>query len=231
VALFLVACTFQEPPDSFRQPTATGSGSLTELSDATLDFTNEQTPKTVDSLETTKMNTGAPLSVAWSGSSIIIGDPAAPRTLQIFSDYDCFYCRKTLIEDLPWIERTYVAAGQLKIERVLLPFTNSGEMMARAALCAMDSKRFRELDRRFAVLPAQTEKELLPALKNVKLGQKVTLQCMNWKKTFDRLAAHRAKAATLGIERVPAFVLEGKTWIGVLTREELQQKMEKALEP
>lgn len=54
----------------------------------------------------------------------ILGDPEAPNTLQIYSDYRCPYCRVFHVEMEPGLIEDFVATGRLNLE--LIDFTVVG---------------------------------------------------------------------------------------------------------
>ena len=73
-----------------------------------------------------------------------IGDPRAPVVLEVYADYQCPWCGKFARETLPGLVRTYVAAGQLRIEERAIAFlgrTTPDESLdaAAAAACAAPS--------------------------------------------------------------------------------------------
>gem|GEM_PF-1382513 len=232
-AIALSGCRASKPPETFRQPLLRSSGSIAasrEASGGIMDFTNERTPKTPESLEVSRVNTGAKLMIVRSGASLFIGSPQAPATLTLYSDYDCPYCRQFMVEDLPWLERTYVEPGKLRVERLFVPMSSAGDLMARAALCAVDQNRFRELDAQFASTPLISDKQLWATLKSAGVKQtKEFSKCLSAEATTLLLEAQKARAEEAGVKRVPTFALQQKTWLGLLTREELKRTIEAAM--
>ena len=76
-----------------------------------------------------------------------IGDPDAPVVLEVYADYQCPWCGKFARETLPGLVRTYVAAGQLRIEERAIAFlgrTTPDESLdaAAAAACAVPAGKY-----------------------------------------------------------------------------------------
>jgi protein-disulfide isomerase len=157
---------------------------------------------------------------------IITGNPSAAGTLLIFSDYDCLYCRQFIIEDLPWIENTYLPTGKLKLERIILPLTPVGDFMARAALCGAEKNKFRQIDRLLSASPVSDVTQLLPVMKALKLQVLPFRECLTSLST-QKLIDHSANVANVaGVSRVPTFILGEKTWTGILEQGELKQTID-----
>ena len=76
-----------------------------------------------------------------------IGPADAPVVLEVYADYQCPWCGKFARETLPGLVRTYVAAGQLRIEERAIAFlgrTTPDESLdaAAAAACAAPSGKY-----------------------------------------------------------------------------------------
>ncbi len=216
----LVACQSQSAAPNFRQPSASGGVSTgTEVVSP-----NETTPKTIDSLEVAEL---APvLTVTKLSGSVLLGDEGHLR-LTIYDDYGCFYCREFALSDLPWIMKTY--GTKLSIERVFVPMSPAGTVMAKTALCALKQDRFHETDTALHAKPIATEAEAALLAKNLKLNATTFKACLASQQIASEIEAMTKRAQTDGVERVPSFALGSDGWIGVLTREDLQKKIGNAL--
>ena len=76
-----------------------------------------------------------------------IGPADAPVVLEVYADYQCPWCGKFARETLPGLVRTYVAAGQLRIEERAIAFLGSGSDdesldAAAAAACAAPAGKY-----------------------------------------------------------------------------------------
>ena len=231
--LMLAACALRQPAESFRlKENPSGSGSSLSSgggSGTTTDFTNEATPTTPDSLETVKTGSTAHLTVTLTGSAIIIGNSDAPADLILFSGYDCLYCRQFAIEDLSWLEQTYVATGKMRLVRAFLPMTPDGKHAAKASICAAVQGKFREADRLLWVQPNSLGADTSGFVKTLKLKKKAFDQCLDGTDANDIIVNQAALAQKRQIERVPAFILGTSSWIGVATRDELARTIDAAL--
>ncbi len=217
------ACQRQNPSENFQQPVAL-SGALS--TGDIIDSPNEISPKTADSLEVSKIT--APIEIHATSGSIIMGDLNAPVTLTIFDDYDCFYCREFGTTDLSWVSKTYVAQKKLNIERVLAPKSLAGTLMAKVALCSAQQHQFEATDKALHSFPLSTDAQVAALAKTLKLNLKTLQSCIASPsiQTTLQTAVDRAKVAD--VSRFPSFILKNDHWIGVLTRDELQKKIENA---
>lgn len=215
----LVACEPQSAAPNFRQPTASGSvGTGSEVISP-----NDTTPKTTDSLE---VGEPAPvLAVTKLSGSVLLGEERHQR-ITVYEDYGCFYCREFALSDLPWITRTYGA--KLSIERVFVPMSPAGTIMAKTALCALKQDKFTEADTALHAKPIATDAEAALLAKNLTLNATTFRTCMGSQQTMDELALMKQRAEADGVMRVPSFAINDDRWIGVLTRENLQKKIENA---
>jgi protein-disulfide isomerase len=188
--LLFTACQTQNPPEGFRQPTMSGA------TETGADAPNETTPKTVDSLEVGDLQTITEIH-ALSGS-VLMGDIDAKVRLVMYDDYSCFYCGEFGMTDLQWAEKTYVSSKKISIERVFVPSTPAGMLMAKTALCSAKQNLFPETDRALHTNPISTEAQLASVAKKVKLNLKSLQSCVAAKKTAIEVqtATDRAKAAS-----------------------------------
>jgi protein-disulfide isomerase len=119
---------------------------------------NEAMPRTTDSLEATASRTAVTGtgSIDWEltpGGTILFFKTASNVShlpvLHEYVDYDCAYCREYTRGQRPMIVGEYLLTGKIAIERSFAPVTSWGERLTRAALCAAEEGKFRELDDAF----------------------------------------------------------------------------------
>lgn len=169
----------------------------------------EVMPETIESLETGAEKNVIETVLTASGE-IIQGDTGLTR-LRIVTDFTCGYCHEFVTEYLPMIQRDYVQTGRLAIEWILVSGDATSELRAKIALCSIED--FESVTRNLY----RTTPNAYP------------LSCVRSAETVALLAAHKERAATLGIGRVPGFELNGHTWLGVSTKEGLVQEIESGL--
>lgn len=220
LSLGLAACTPASMPDSGN---ATTSGSL-QSGTGIVDAPNERTPATADSLEVAS-NSAAILYVLTDSGTIIEGNNGNVPRLIVFTDYDCVYCRRFTLGDLRWIERHMVQNGTLTLERVLLPLSTRGGQAARLAICSAEQQKFTEADQYLSThaLPVTDTAKFAKA---IGVNLKKLAQCSLRK---DLLAGNLRKAEEYGVKRVPFFVLGSDSWLGLMQKEELQERIENDL--
>ncbi len=197
----------------------TGTGILQESP-------NEQTPATADSLEASEI-TGAILksSISESGT-ILVGEAKSSHHLIMFLDYDCLYCRHFLASDLPWIEQQMLKNHTtFTIERVFVPLSEKGEHASKLALCAAEQEKFPQAD-------AWLWSHSLSPFDEKMFAKAVGLNIQKLSSCAARenlLAGNAKKAAAYNVERVPFFVLDTDSWLGLLPKEELRERIETGL--
>lgn len=224
--ILVAACEPQTPASDFRQPLSS-TGSATASGDTT-DQLNETMPKTTDSLEVDVMPV-EPTEMRAGSGSVVMGSANAAMTLVIYEDYDCFYCREFGSTHVPWLLTTYVAQKKLQIERVFVADSPAGILMAKAALCSEKQGLFATTDAALLARPISTDAQIAALAKSVQLNLKQLQTCMASAAVAASLETSVARAKAAEVIRFPAFELGTDRWIGVLTREDLQKRIEKAL--
>ncbi len=217
----LTACQRPVPPSDFRQPEP--SEGLT-ASGVTEEVPSEAMTETPESLEVGDAPT-VPTEIRAGTGSIFIGSADAELTLTIYEDYGCFYCREFASTEMPWLLKEFVADKKLMIERVFVPMSPAGMLMAKASLCSQKQNLFELADQTLHARPITTDAQLATLAKSVKMNLKNLQTCMASKATALSLEAATARAKAAGVSRLPSFELGTDRWIGILTREELESKI------
>ncbi len=217
----LTACQRQVPPSDFRQPDI--SEGLT-ASGVTEEVPHEAMTETPESLEVGDAPT-VPTEIRAETGSIFMGSADAELTLTIYEDYGCFYCREFASTEIPWLLKEFVTGKKLMIERVFVPMSPAGIIMAKASLCSQKQGLFEKTDQTLHARPITTDAQVATLAKSVKLNLKTLQTCMASKATATVLEASAARAKAAGITRLPSFELGTDRWIGILTREELEKKI------
>ncbi|MFA5099187.1 MAG: thioredoxin domain-containing protein [Candidatus Paceibacterota bacterium] len=83
------------------------------------------------------------LSKPQINDDVVLGDPNAPVTIFIFSDYQCPFCGKFYKETELQIRKNYVETGKIKMVYKDFPFLGSESVAAsEAADCAKDQGKY-----------------------------------------------------------------------------------------
>ncbi len=240
ILLGLTACAAQSPDTG----SSTASGSTTVASSAgsgssvvTEDNANEQMPTTIESLEVPSVSQPKAMTGQLTLSDTIMfgnapstsKDFQSPPVLLEFFDYDCEYCRQFALEDRPWIDATYVATSRFNIERMFVLRTQRGVWMAQAALCGGDQQKFSPVDELLLTTPAITETQLLAAVAKLGIDKKSFTACLRKPRGLQATGKWEGADGTV-IDRTPAFRMGADAiWVGILSRQEFEKKIEKAL--
>ncbi len=194
---------------------------------------HEATPQGIESLEVPTTATGKTMTGTVLVNSVVYGTtPCLPAqactvpTMIEYFDYDCEYCRLHLRTHRPWIVATYVATGTMNIERVFVPMTPAGIMMAEAALCAGYQQKFTAMDEWLLKNLPKTQDVITKSLKAMTIEPKQFAECMRRKDVFQDSGKLTDGSS---IKRVPAFAIGTTRWEGVLDRDSLKQTIEEAL--
>lgn len=93
-------------------------------------------------------------TVAWDqipADGRVLGDPDAPVSFVVYSDFQCPFCKQFDEQDLPKVINNFVTEGNVKVEWRPMPIIsqqpldapeNESVQAAEAALCAADQNRF-----------------------------------------------------------------------------------------
>lgn len=219
--VLLAACQRPVPPSDFRQPEAS-EGVMS--SDTAEEVQSEAMTETPESLEVGDAPT-IPTEIRAGTGSIFMGSADAKLTLTIYEDYGCFYCREFASTEIPWLLKKFVTDKKLMIERVFVPMSPAGTLMAKVSLCSQKQSLFEKTDQTLHARPITTEAQVATLAKSVKLNLKNLQTCMASTATAVSLEAATTRAKAAGVSRLPSFELGTDRWIGILTREDLEKKI------
>jgi protein-disulfide isomerase len=150
-----------------------------------------------------------------------LGRADAPVVLEVYADYQCPYCGQFARETLPGLVRTFVAAGQLRIEERAIAFlgrTTPDESLdaAAAAACAAPAGKYWT----FADYLAWNQSgENEGAFSRERLGamaaraglEPTSFQaCLDDPQIRGAIQARTSQAFAAGINSTPTFVLDGE---------------------
>jgi protein-disulfide isomerase len=143
-----------------------------------------------------------------------LGDSAKPVAIVEFSDYECPFCRaaNALVDSVLSDATVSVAYHHLPLEK-LHPEANGA---ARAAICADEQGRFREMHH---LLMTTMEWQRTRNWRNLAVvagvkGLDAFNACLTSATTARRLESDSAFAASLRINGTPTFVTQNDTYLG-----------------
>jgi len=150
-----------------------------------------------------------------------IGPADAPVVLEVYADYQCPWCGKFARETLPGLVRTYVAAGQLRIEEHAIAFlgkTTPDESLdaATAAACAAPSGKYWTFadylvwNQSGENAGAFSRDRLAAMADGVGLEPDAFKACLDDPEVRGAIEARTAQALGAGIRSTPTFLLDGE---------------------
>lgn len=142
----------------------------------------------------------------------IVGDPAAPVRVIEFVDFECPFCRQATLRLNDLLARF---PDKLAVSYRNYPLTSihpDAQAAAVAAVCAAQQGRFKAMHD--ALYEGQ---ERLPAGKWVQFAVEAGVadtaqfgQCLGDASALAKVKADRALGDSIGVDRTPAFVIDGK---------------------
>ncbi len=167
----------------------------------------------------------------FSGSSYYLGNVDAPVVIEIFSDFECPYC-KTAWSVLKQIEQDYVNTGKVKFvfNHYPLDFHQNAMGAALASMCAGEQDSFWDYhDKLFenqGILSESFYSDLAYEL-GLDLGQ--FEECYNTNKYYGLVRQDMSDARNYGVGGTPAFLINGELVSGTQSYSEFANYIEKNL--
>jgi protein-disulfide isomerase len=150
-----------------------------------------------------------------------LGDADAPVVLEVYADYQCPWCGVFARETLPGLVRTYVAAGQLRIEERAIAFlgtTTPDESLdaAAAAACAAPAGKYWTFHN-YLMWNQSGENEgafsrdrLFAMADRVGLDRDAFAACLDDPETRGAIQDRTTQAFDAGINSTPSFLIDGE---------------------
>ena len=140
----------------------------------------------------------------------VLGDPSAPLTIVVFSDFECSYCRRFHKQVMPQLKRDYIDTGLVRFvhKDLPLPFHPHALPAARAARCAGEQNRYWELY--YSLFDKQNClgcKGVLAIAAEAGLNTSKLQACMRQESTLALINANRSEASLHNISATPTFVI------------------------
>ncbi len=169
---------------------------------------------------------------------IVIGDEQAPHTLIVYSSFSCNHCCKFHKEEFPKLKKQYVDAGKLRI--VLRNYIDDLGALEAAILMRIFYKKSKDAIALYRMIfgvqkdwmKSSNPREFLKQI-FIKAGydkEEVANYLDTNNQEYKKISAGLMKEQqwamhVLQISSVPAFVLDNRVHQGVLTSEEIIEKM------
>jgi protein-disulfide isomerase len=147
--------------------------------------------------------------ISFTGAASL-GNRAATIGIIEFSDFECPFCARFVVETLPWLREKYIDRGLVRLVYRHLPLPNhvSSTKAALAADCAGRQGRFWEMhDHLFASPRNRGEERIRSHARAVGLDESLFLSCLADEAEARRLSVERDAVAALGISATPTFLI------------------------
>lgn len=150
---------------------------------------------------------------------VAAGDPAAPITIVEYSDFQCPNCRAFAQDVLPWLRRTWMAGGMVKL--VHRDFAIRGDASvdaAQAAHCAGEQGRYWAYhDALFASGDgARSRDDLVALAQGIGLDDATLAACIDAGRHRDRVARTTADGHAQGFAGTPTYLIDGRKTDGAI---------------
>jgi protein-disulfide isomerase len=163
----------------------------------------------------------------------VLGDPNAPVTIIEFSDFQCPYCAKFVLETMPLLQENYIDTGLVKLifRDYPLPSHADAAIASEAAECVGDELYYEMHDAIFGNISAWSgTDDVEGALVGMasELGVDIAA-CMANGEMTEEVAADYAAGRSYGVSGTPTFFINGKKLVGAWPYETFVQVIESEL--
>jgi protein-disulfide isomerase len=169
----------------------------------------------------------------------VLGSASAPVTIFEYSDYQCPYCRRHVLQTLPQIKKTYIDTGQVRYVFKDFPLESHANALqaAEAARCAGAQGAFWSMhDRLFETQSewaGQDQQQVLDTF--VRYAQGLGLdtatfrECIASEQFAAQIAQDMQDGQQAGVQGTPSFLIDGQLLPGAYPFESFQEMIEAAL--
>ena len=170
----------------------------------------------------------------------ILGEPSAPITVVEFTDYQCPFCKRFMLNTFPRLKRDYIDTGKVRwlVRDLPLPFHANAKQAAQAAYCAGEQGQFWQMrDSLFRNNANLDTDNLKRYALELKLDATSFNQCLASDRHLATIDAHAKSASKQRLTGTPSFIvgktqprrLEGKVIIGAQSPAVFIAEIEKLL--
>jgi len=167
----------------------------------------------------------------FSDGAYYLGGMDAPVVVEIFSDFQCSYC-KSAWNVLKQIEEDYVNIGQVRFvfNHLPLSFHEEAENAALAVMCAGEQEKFWSYhDGLFESQDLLGESFYYELAEELELDYDTFEECYNSKEYYGLVRMNMAYAASKEISGTPAFLINDELVTGALDYDSFIMYIEKHL--
>lgn len=151
-------------------------------------------------------------------TDLTLGNPSAPVTVEIFSDFQCSACDNYWTQLEPSIIENYVIPGKVYYKYNTFNFIGDESFKAaEAAYCAADQGRFWDYhDLVFANWNGEnvgtfTDKRLSAFAESINLDMSAFNQCFDNRQYKQKVLSDNVFAQSQGVSATPTFLVNGKS--------------------
>lgn len=166
------------------------------------------------------------------GGLLEIGDPNAPVSLLLFTNYACAYCKTFHDQIEPRLLSDYVRPGSLRLTIAPFPLRKYAESDAAAAmlLCAAEQGKGKILHNLlFARGGANLNALGTDAETSSVVDWSRIRPCMAEPATLAVIAQQRSWARALGITLIPTAIIDGQKMVGLPEYADIRAEVDRAL--
>jgi protein-disulfide isomerase len=156
----------------------------------------------------------------------LLGEPSAPVSIVVFSDYLCPYCR-TLSGTLHDLLKRY--PKDVRVIYRQFPLHPGADALAEASLCAADQGRFEAYHDLLFASPAGNESALDPIAQQAGLDAASFSACMKTGIHKARVSEDLREGERLKIQGTPTLFVQGLRLQGAQSLEQLSSRVEEVL--
>lgn len=149
-----------------------------------------------------------------AGDGPSLGSDAAPVTIVEFSDYQCPFCKKHVLNTMPSLKSSYIDTGKVRYVFQDFPLDNIhpyARKAAEAAHCAGDQGKFWQMhDALFQSLSTLTPDSLKDFARDLPLDMEVFTACLDDGKYAKKVDEDVAAGSAIGVTGTPKFFIGKK---------------------
>lgn len=162
----------------------------------------------------------------------VMGNKNAPVTVISFTDFQCPYCARFVLQTFPQIKKNFIDTGKVKfvLRDFPLPFHEFSAKAHEAAECADDQSKFWEMhDLLFSNQDKLSITDLKGYAKSLGLDQTKFDSCLDSGKYTSEIQKDISDGAAAGVSGTPSFFINGQMLVGAQPYSAFEQAINAAL--